>query len=84
MSEMVMAGAHKLTYRDYKGRHLSFMASSVSTLSGPWLDITKNMIPAGGKPFVQCPKCKANNWTDDSAQMNGYSCDSCGYEILAV
>lgn len=84
MSNMVQAGEHRLTYRDYKGEHVDIKVSSVSVFEGPWHDVTKVMIPEGKKPFVKCPKCQSDNWTDDSAHVNGFQCDSCMFEILAV
>lgn len=82
--EMVEAGKHRLTYRDIHGRHFDTEISQVSTLQGSWIDVTKTMIPKGKKAFIKCPKCNADNWTDDCHHMNGYSCDSCMFEILAV
>mgnify|MGYP006126581555 FL=1 len=82
--EMKEAGAHSLTYMNYKGEFKTEMVTHVSSLNSGarWIDLTKVKIPVGKVAFVQCPTCKSDNWTDDSAHMQGYACGGCDYEIL--
>ena len=82
--EMKKAGAHRLTYMNYKGE---FKVEMVTHASGTrenstWVDLTKVMIPEDKVAYIQCPSCKGDNWSDDSPHINGYSCESCGYEVL--
>lgn len=81
---MVKAGAHRLTYRDYKFEHKTIKVTHASSIqeNSAWVDLTKAMIPEGKSAYVQCPKCKADDWTEDSQFMNGFMCGGCGYEIL--
>ena len=79
---MKEAGAHRLTYLSNSGRYVDIKVTKVSTLDGPWLDISKTKIPEGKTAFVRCPKCKSNDWNDDSIHLNGFSCGGCGFEIV--
>tara|TARA_Y100001956_G_scaffold64393_1_gene64948 strand:+ start:1923 stop:2252 length:330 start_codon:yes stop_codon:yes gene_type:complete len=82
--EMKEAGAHRLTYMNYKGEFKVEMVTHVSSLktNARWINLTKVKIPVGKVAFVQCPSCKSDNWTDDSPHLKGYSCGGCGNEIL--
>jgi len=81
---MKQAGAHRLTYLNYKGDYKTTYVTHASGTreTSSWVDLTKVMIPEGKVAFIQCPSCKSDNWSDDSQHLNGYSCMGCGYEIL--
>ncbi len=81
---MVKAGAHRLTYRDYKFEYKTRKVTHASGIqeTSKWVDLTKTLIPEGKIAYVQCPKCRADDWTEDSQFMAGVVCGCCGYEIL--